>query len=121
LPELINGDAPRFIILTFATAMMHTIGVQLSYIERLGLSKLPLCPPLGKFNMFDLGIIAFICYLVSLILALTNIFFQIHLFDLPIISLLLVGAAFEISWIVWVIAAKKNTNNGTIPSPKSVL
>lgn len=110
MPELIKDGAPPFIVLTYATAMMAVIAAQISYIERLGLSKLPLFPPLRKINMFNFGIIAFVLFLINEFLALLNIAFETHFFDCIIISLFLIGKSFLISWIVWVVVGKKSYN-----------
>lgn len=87
--------------------MMAVVVAQLNYLQRLDLTKLPLFRPLGKINMFDFGLVAFVCFLINQLLALLNILFQVHLFDLPIICLFLVENAFVISWIVWIVVAKR--------------
>ncbi|MCK4404485.1 MAG: hypothetical protein KAW02_05280 [candidate division Zixibacteria bacterium] len=110
MTELIKGDAPIFIILTYAAAMMAVVAAQLNYIERLGLSKFSLFPPLEKINMFSFGLIAFVCFLINQLLALLNIAFQTHFLDVPIVCLFLLENGFVISWIVWIIAARKEYN-----------
>jgi hypothetical protein len=110
LPELIQGDAPPFIILTFAAAMMGVIAAQMSFIHRLGLLKLPLFSPFGRVTMFGFGVIAFVFFLINQFLALVGILFQTHFFDLFIICLFIVGKAFVISWLVWVMVAVREFN-----------
>jgi hypothetical protein len=110
LTELIKGDAPPFIALTYAAAMMAVVAAQLNYIRYENLSKVSLFPPFQKINMFNFGLFAFVCFLMNQILALLNIAFQTHFFDVPLICLFLLENAFVISWIVWIIAARKEYN-----------
>ena len=107
MPELIKGDAAPFIILTFAAAMMAVIAAILNYVDRLGISKLLLISWPVEISLFNFGLIAFICFLINQFLGLLNIALQTHFFDAVIICLFMLEKAFVISWIVWVIAAKK--------------
>ncbi len=103
MTELIPEGAPPFIILTYSAAMMAVVAAQLNFIHHLDLSNFPLFSPLKKINMFTFGLVAFICFLVTQLLALLNVALQTHFFDIPIICLFLVDNAFIISWILWVI------------------